>query len=59
MCKMDIFDFLFGLICGANALEEALHPKKYINYDSSDTSSELTEEDIDAIFNDSENDDIL
>lgn len=56
---MDIFDFLFGLICGANALEDAISPKRSSSSKSSNTLCELTEEDIDAIFDDSENDDIL
>ena len=56
---MDIFDFLFGVICGADALEEAFSPKSPNNSSNSNSvnsSYELTEEDIDAIFN-SENDD--
>lgn len=53
---MDIFDFLFGVICGADALEEAISPKSPNNVNSVNSSYELTEEDIDAIFN-SENDD--
>ena len=58
---MDIFDFLFGVICGADALEEAFSPKSVNspkNPNSVNSSYELTEEDIDAIFN-SENDSIL
>lgn len=56
---MDIFDFLFGVICGADALEEAFSPKSPNSPNSPNSvnsSYELTEEDIDAIFN-SENDD--
>ena len=59
---MDIFDFLFGVICGADALEEAFSPKSVKSpnspnsVNSVNSSYELTEEDIDAIFN-SENDD--
>lgn len=58
---MDIFDFLFGVICGADALEEAFSPKNVNSPNSPNnvnSSYELTEEDIDAIFN-SKNDSIL
>ena len=58
---MDIFDFLFGVICGADAIEEAISPKSPSSSNSVNnvnSSYELTEEDIEAIFN-SENDDSL